>query len=105
MTSQGNAYSRFRRALDSGDIRRVRLAASELPQINLSDALQVCLVMREHPAYERAVTRWMGRLATEAPGLTRDDFDLALGALQRLRETPDESMEALSELCRRLRVL
>lgn len=105
MTSQGNAYSRFRRALESGDLRHVRLAAAELPQINLSDALQVCLVMREHPSYERAVVRWLGRLATEVPGLTRPDLDVALDALEQLRDAPDVAMQQLSELCRRLRVL
>ena len=42
MTSQGGAYKRFRRALDTGNLLLIRTAAAELPQAPpLSDALRI----------------------------------------------------------------
>lgn len=94
----------LQRALESEDLRQIQLAASELPQVNLSDALRICLMMRGHPAYDRAVVRWLGRFVTETPGLTMQDLDIALGAFEHMPEEPNASMEQLAGLCRRLRV-
>ena len=46
MTSDGNPYARFRRALETGNETLVITAARELPTVRLDDALRICLVMR-----------------------------------------------------------
>ncbi|MBW3653990.1 MAG: peptidase dimerization domain-containing protein, partial [Actinobacteria bacterium] len=47
MTSEGSAYSRFKRCLATGNGALVRAAAAELAQLSLEDALAVCLVLRD----------------------------------------------------------
>ena len=47
MTSDGSAYARFRRALNTGNEHLVLTVAWELPQIALDDALRICLVLRD----------------------------------------------------------
>jgi hypothetical protein len=47
MTSDGSAYTRFRRALDVGNLALVRAAAAELPHVSIRDALRVCLLLRD----------------------------------------------------------
>lgn len=82
MTSQGSAYGRFRRALQTGNLALVRAAALELPTIRLDDALRVCLLIRDNdPAqYERAALRWVGRFALEARTATLADVRAAADA-------------------------
>ena len=46
LTSDGNPYARFRRALETGNETLVVAAARELPQVSLDDALRICLVLR-----------------------------------------------------------
>jgi hypothetical protein len=101
MTSDGNAYARFRRALQTGNEALVTAAARELPQISLDDALRICLVLREgNPArYERAAIRWLGRFALEARHVTIEDLRIAADALDALPERAPEAMELLQELC------
>lgn len=101
VTSDGNPYVRFRRALASGSAPLVTAAALELPRISLDDALRICLVLREEDAgrYERAAVRWLGRFALEAQGVTIDDLRLAAEALDVLRARPGEAMERLQGLC------
>jgi hypothetical protein len=101
MTSDGNAYSRFRRALQSGNETLVIAAARELPQVALDDALRICLVLRSgDPArYERAAVRWLGRFALEARGVTIQDLRFAAEALDVLPERAGEAMERLQRLC------
>jgi len=58
MTSQGNAYARFRRALERGNVTATLAAAAELRQLGLTDALEVCLVLRSDPSqFERLRSR------------------------------------------------
>lgn len=40
MSSQGNAYARFRRALLTGNLTIIDAAARELPQVGTGDALK-----------------------------------------------------------------
>jgi hypothetical protein len=54
MTSDGSAYARFKRALKTGNIDVVHMAAAELPRIGLDDALAVCLLLRTGEGFERA---------------------------------------------------
>ncbi len=101
MTSDGNPYTRFRRALTTGSEAVVLAAARELPQIALDDALRICLVLRggNPDRYERAAVRWLGRFALEARGATIDDLRLAADALDALPERATEAMERLQQLC------
>jgi hypothetical protein len=101
MTSDGNPYARFRRALETGNATVVTAAARELPQVALDDALRICLVLRggDPARYERAAVRWLGRFALEGHGVTIDDLRLAAEALDVLPQHAGEAMERLQLLC------
>ena len=101
VTSDGSAYARFRRALQTGNHSLVLAAARELPQIALDDALRICLVLRdaEPERYERAAVRWLGRFALEARGVTIDALRMAADALDALPERAAEAMEQLQAVC------
>src|SRR5438270_5268022 len=100
-TSDGSAYARFRRALNTGNRTLVIAAARELPQVGLHDALRICLVLRDGDPeqYERAAVRWLGRFALEARGVTIDALRLAADALDALPDQPEEAIERLQRLC------
>ena len=101
MTSDGNPYARFRRALETGNELLVTAAARELPQVALDDALRICLLLRGGDAgrYERAAVRWLGRFALEARHVTIADLRLAADALDALPDRVGEAMERLQALC------
>jgi hypothetical protein len=101
MTSDGNPYARFRRALETGNEALVTAAALELPRIALDDALRICLVLRggDPRRYERAAVRWLGRFALEGRRVTIDDLRLAADALDTLPKRPADAMERLQRLC------
>ncbi|MGO9974492.1 MAG: hypothetical protein ACLP01_17150 [Solirubrobacteraceae bacterium] len=101
VTSDGNPYTRFRRALETGNESLVTAAALELPRVALDDALRICLVLRggDPARYERAAVRWLGRFALEARGVTIDDLRIAAEALDTLPEQATDAMERLQHLC------
>ena len=101
MTSEGSPYTRFRRALDSGNELLVLDAARELPQVTLEDALRICLVLRDGDPvrYDRAAVRWLGRFALEARTATLADLRAAAFALAALPAATGEAMEQLQQLC------
>jgi hypothetical protein len=101
VTSDGNPYARFRRALETGNEALVTAAALELPRIALDDALRICLVLRggDPDRYERAAVRWLGRFALEARHATIDDLRLAADALDSLPVGAPDAMERLQRLC------
>jgi hypothetical protein len=101
MTSDGNPYARFRRALATGNEALVTAAARELPRIALDDALRICLVLRggDPARYERAAVRWLGRFALEGRGVTIADLRLAAEALDALPARETDAMERLQRLC------
>jgi hypothetical protein len=101
VTSDGNPYTRFRRALETGNAALVTAAALELPHVALDDALRICLVLRGGDAtrYERAAVRWLGRFALEAREVTIDDLRLAADALDALPDRATDAMERLQRLC------
>jgi hypothetical protein len=101
VTSDGNPYARFKRALETGNEALVTAAALELPRVALDDALRICLVLRGGDAarYERAAVRWLGRFALEARSVTIEDLRLAADALDALPARATEAMERLQELC------
>jgi hypothetical protein len=86
MTSQGTARGRFQRAIQRGHLLAAEMAARELGQINLADALALTALMAvTAPArFERAAVRWHGRFELEVKGLTISDSQLALSALATL---------------------
>jgi hypothetical protein len=101
VTSDGNPYARFRRALETGNEAVVTAAALELPRIALDDALRICLVLRggDPARYERAAVRWLGRFALEGRRVTIEDLRLAADALDALAKRPADAMERLQRLC------
>jgi hypothetical protein len=101
VTSDGSAYSRFRRALETGNETLVITTAKELPRIALDDALRICLVLREGDPkrYERAAVRWLGRFALEARDVTIDALRAAADALDALPDRPEEATGRLNYLC------
>jgi hypothetical protein len=101
VTSDGSSYSRFRRALQTGNELLVLTAARELPQIALDDALRICLVLRDGDPerYDRAAVRWLGRFALEGRAVTIGDLRAAAEALYDLPDATPEAMERLQRLC------
>jgi len=99
---KGGSYTRFRRALESGNLTLVRAAAAELPRINLDDALRVCLLLRAADAagYEKAAVRWLGRFALEHPGATLSMLHQAVAAFGRLPDDPEAAQRELVALIR-----
>lgn len=101
MTGDGSPYTRFKRALDTGNLNLVRLAAAELPHVAIDDALRVCLLLRDGDpdVYDRAAVRWAGRFALEGRNVRLDDIQAATAALDALPHEPEHAMETLSRLC------
>lgn len=82
VTSQGNPYSRFQRALETRNLTIIEAAAAELPTIKLDDALVILSL----------------RLLLETPaGLS--DVRFALALVERLPACRD-ALHGLA--CRRL---
>lgn len=94
-------YVLFRQALDAGDLARVRALASEMPRVQLEDALRICLLMRDQDGYERAAVRWLGRFALEGRDVAIEDVQAAAAALDALPDRPDAAMERLAAVCTR----
>ena len=103
MTSHGSPYARFQRALRIGRLSTVRAAAAELPRIDLDDALAICLLIERQDGerYERAVVRWLARLAMEVPAVGIDDLREGLVAFEALPYNPVAARETLASLCDR----
>jgi hypothetical protein len=96
---RGSPYARFQRALETGNLTLIRGAAAELPRVSLEDALQVCLVIREHEpqAFDRAARRWLARYAG-VPGATLDQLAVAVAAFQLMRKQPELALELLEQI-------
>ncbi len=97
VTSQGSAYSRFTRALGTGNLAVIDAAARELPSLNLRDALSVLIVMARHddPRYPRAAARWASR-ATAERRLDLDDARRVLALVEVLPQSPGAVADALA---------
>src|SRR4051812_40050093 len=104
MTSSGSPYSRFRRALATGNLALVRAAAAELPAVDLGDALAICLLMGERgdASFDRAAVRWLARLALERPAVGLGELREGLVAFEALPYNPAGARQALGDLCERL---
>jgi hypothetical protein len=88
VTSQGSAYSRFQRALATGNLALIRAEATELPRVNLPDALKVCRAIRasEPASFERAALRWLARFCVERPDATLADVRAAAAAFEEMAD-------------------
>jgi hypothetical protein len=103
MTSQGSAYSRFKR-LAGGNPLLIRSTAAELPRIELADALAICLALAdaEDDAYGRAAARFAARWSLELPAVSLEEAQALGAALQALRapETAPMGHRLLAALAR-----
>jgi hypothetical protein len=101
VTSQGGAYSQFKRALARGNFMLAWTLAAEVPKVSLSDGLSLLLLARDlEPArFDRAVPRWHARLCSERR-LSGGEAQLALAALNALPGPGSASAaQALAALC------
>src|SRR5436309_519412 len=101
MTSQGSAYTRFRRAIEAGNAMAAWAAATELPTVSLPDAIALCLAQLRADAarYDRAAVRLVARLCRELPGLALAEAQLAAAALAALPgHGRDAAAQGLTEL-------
>jgi len=105
MTSQGTAYGRFTRAIQTRNLWSAEISLRELGTVSLSDALSYLALLAEQKPekLERAAVRWHGRLETEAPLLTIAESQLALGALASLCVGERETIEILRRLLHRVK--
>jgi hypothetical protein len=87
MTSQGSAHGRFQRAIHRRHLFAAEMAAREMHEITLADALALTvLIGEENPArYDRAAARWHMRFVREANGIDLRESQLVLAALAALR--------------------
>lgn len=101
MSSQGSPYSRFQRALQTGNLNVIRAAASELPQVDLGDALAVCMAIREAEPhrFERAALRWLARFCVERREATLADVTAAARAFEQMAARPADALDTLRRLC------
>jgi hypothetical protein len=101
VTSQGRAYSRFRRALLTKNVRLIDAAARELAQISLDDALRILVVLAEKrdQRFERAAARFAGRVTTERR-LDLADARCVLALAEALPRSPDAVALLLAGYCR-----
>ena len=102
VTSEGSAYTRFRRALDTGNLTLIRGAAAELPRVNLVDALAVCVAIRraEPERFERSALRWLARFCVERREATLTEVQAAAWAFENITDEP-AALETLQRLCAR----
>jgi hypothetical protein len=100
VSDAGSPHARFRRALATKNLLIIRAAAAELPQINLDDALHVCVLLRdrEPERYDAAAVRWIGRFCAEQPDVTLEEVDLACSAFEEMRLDPERGLTTLQSL-------
>jgi hypothetical protein len=90
-TSEGRPYSIFQRALKHGNLPTAEAAARELPRLNLTDALELTILIarrdpRRHP---RVAARGLLRFLEEHPETTIDEAALAASSLDtQVRRLP-----------------
>jgi hypothetical protein len=85
-TSEGHAHSIFKRAVQRRNVLAAVAAAKDLPQLRLSDALDLTmLVARKDPRrHPRVAARWLLRLLEEDPEVTIQEAALAASCLAAL---------------------
>jgi hypothetical protein len=88
LTSQGSPYTRFRRAVERGNLLEAEASAREPGRRSLKDALDYIdlLAQRAPEGYERAALRWHGRWEVEGEPVSLREAQLALTCLQLLTD-------------------
>ena len=108
MTSQGSAYARFRRSLDTGSVTNALAAAQEIKPLPLTDALELLVLLRDKSpgGFGYAALRWHGRYCREAGDVELGE-GLAVLALLEAMQGPRAKIagSALAELLSRRRGL
>jgi hypothetical protein len=96
MTSQGSAHGRFQRAVRRRHLHAAEIAARELGSLNLAEALDLTLLIRETDRwrYERAAVRWLERFIAERQP-TLAELALASAALAEVGGAGEESLRNL----------
>jgi hypothetical protein len=96
MTSQGTAHGRFQRAIHRRHVLAAETAARELGGLNLGEALDLTLLMRETDRwrYERAAVRRLERFIEERRP-TLAEIALASAALAEAGGAGDGSLRDL----------
>ena len=103
VTSQGSAYGRLRRALDTCNPTIALAAAADLDYVGLSDALELVLLLldAEPNRYSRAALRWHARYCSELR-VDLAEAQAVLTLLAALRSSrPKPAAAALAELVHR----
>lgn len=101
MTSEGHAYARFRRALDSRNATAALSAAAELEHVGLADALELCLLLRDRDPkrFDRAALRWHARYCREVADVKLAEGQAVLALLAALKkERAPATARALADL-------
>jgi hypothetical protein len=100
VTAQGSPYTRLRRALDHGNLTEALSAASELEDVGLVEALELCLLLcdRAPEKYGRAAIRWHGRYCREVGDVTLEEAQAVLATLALLPTVRERGASALSDL-------
>jgi hypothetical protein len=104
MTSQGTAQARFQRFIRSGNVFQADIAARELGDVSLSDALSLCLLYEAvgDPRFPRAHARWLARMSREKL-LSGEQVDLLRAAAGALGTSfRPVALDVLLAACRRL---
>jgi hypothetical protein len=103
MTSQGNPYSRFQRALASGNVTLVRAAAAELPRVGVAEAAAMLLVIESAApeTYQRAALRWLAMICEERSSIDLLGVAQAAAALDALPSRRPAACAALAAVCER----
>jgi hypothetical protein len=103
VTSQGSAYVRFRRALDSRNATVALATATELDFISLPDALElVLLLVDDQRRFRRAALRWHARYCAEVPDVGFEEAHAVLACLAGLAGgRPKAAAAVLAELVER----
>jgi len=79
------AHGRFQRAIQRRHVPQAEMAAREMGQLNLIDALALvaCYARTGSPKFDAGAVRWLSRLAEERNTSLRD-VRIAAGALEAL---------------------
>jgi hypothetical protein len=102
VTAEPQPRTRFRKAIEGRWVFHAEVAAREIGNLTLLEALELVVLYAEaEPAkFEKAALRWHARFVTEAaPSLFR--AQIALAALVELRAGSDAARNLLLELATR----
>ena len=71
MTSQGTAHGRFTRTIRNRNLLNAEIAAREIGELSLPDALEFCLLLGDvdPPRFDRGIARWHARFTLRRKGL------------------------------------